>query len=72
MSDLMFRPATELAELVRSGEHDVAVGSRFAAEGGNGFSRERTLEDFRRTATLEVQAFLASCQGAGSICRRSI
>ena len=37
-------PVTELRallELVRSGEYDVAVGSRFAAEGGNGFSRER-------------------------------
>ena len=31
----------ELLELVRSGEYDVAVGSRFATAGGNGFSRER-------------------------------
>ena len=30
-----------LLELVRSGEWDVAVGSRFATPGGNGFSRER-------------------------------
>ena len=30
-----------LLELVRSGELDVAVGSRFATPGGNGFSRER-------------------------------
>jgi glycosyltransferase involved in cell wall biosynthesis len=37
-------PVVELAkllELVRSGECDVAVGSRFATPGGNGFSRER-------------------------------
>jgi hypothetical protein len=37
-------PVTELRgllELVRSGEYDVAVGSRFATHGGNGFSRER-------------------------------
>jgi hypothetical protein len=37
-------PAIELRkllELVRSGECDVAVGSRFASSGGNGFSRER-------------------------------
>jgi len=31
----------KLLELVRSGEWDVAVGSRFATAGGNGFSRER-------------------------------
>ena len=30
-----------LLELVRSGQWDVAVGSRFATVGGNGFSRER-------------------------------
>jgi hypothetical protein len=30
-----------LLELVRSGRWDVAVGSRFASAGGNGFSRER-------------------------------
>src|SRR5215203_1538615 len=30
-----------LLELVRSGTADVAVGSRFATPGGNGFSRER-------------------------------
>jgi glycosyltransferase involved in cell wall biosynthesis len=30
-----------LLELVRSGKCDVAVGSRFATPGGNGFSRER-------------------------------
>ena len=30
-----------LLELVRSGEYDVAVGSRFATADGNGFSRER-------------------------------
>ena len=30
-----------LLELVRSGQWDVAVGSRFATAGGNGFSRER-------------------------------
>jgi glycosyltransferase involved in cell wall biosynthesis len=37
-------PVAELAkllELVRSGTCDVAVGSRFATPGGNGFSRER-------------------------------
>ena len=37
-------PVTELRkliELVRSGNCDVAVGSRFATNGGNGFSRER-------------------------------
>jgi glycosyltransferase involved in cell wall biosynthesis len=37
-------PVTELRkllELVRSGKCDVAVGSRFATSGGNGFSRER-------------------------------
>jgi glycosyltransferase involved in cell wall biosynthesis len=37
-------PAAELRkllELVRSGQCDVAVGSRFATSGGNGFSRER-------------------------------
>jgi glycosyltransferase involved in cell wall biosynthesis len=37
-------PVGELAkllELVRSGKCDVAVGSRFATPGGNGFSRER-------------------------------
>ena len=37
-------PVTELRgllELVRSGEYDVAVGSRFATADGNGFSRER-------------------------------
>jgi glycosyltransferase involved in cell wall biosynthesis len=37
-------PVTELRnllELVRSGECDVAVGSRFATPHGNGFSRER-------------------------------
>jgi glycosyltransferase involved in cell wall biosynthesis len=37
-------PVAELAkllELVRSGRCDVAVGSRFATPGGNGFSRER-------------------------------
>jgi glycosyltransferase involved in cell wall biosynthesis len=37
-------PVDELAkllELVRSGKCDVAVGSRFATPGGNGFSRER-------------------------------
>jgi hypothetical protein len=37
-------PATELRkllELVRSGECDVAVGSRFSTSSGNGFSRER-------------------------------
>ena len=37
-------PVVELAkllELVRSGKCDVAVGSRFATPGGNGFSRER-------------------------------
>ncbi len=37
-------PVEELAkllELVRSGRCDVAVGSRFATAGGNGFSRER-------------------------------
>jgi glycosyltransferase involved in cell wall biosynthesis len=37
-------PATELRkllELVRSGQCDVAVGSRFATPGGNGFSRDR-------------------------------
>jgi glycosyltransferase involved in cell wall biosynthesis len=31
----------KLLELVRSGKCDVAVGSRFATPGGNGFSRER-------------------------------
>jgi glycosyltransferase involved in cell wall biosynthesis len=31
----------KLLELVRSGQCDVAVGSRFATSGGNGFSRER-------------------------------
>jgi glycosyltransferase involved in cell wall biosynthesis len=31
----------KLLELVRSGRCDVAVGSRFATPGGNGFSRER-------------------------------
>ncbi len=31
----------KLLELVRSGQWDVAVGSRFATVGGNGFSRER-------------------------------
>jgi glycosyltransferase involved in cell wall biosynthesis len=31
----------KLLELVRSGQCDVAVGSRFATPGGNGFSRER-------------------------------
>ena len=31
----------DLLELVRSGEYDVAVGSRFATSDGNGFSRER-------------------------------
>jgi glycosyltransferase involved in cell wall biosynthesis len=30
-----------LLDLVRAGEFDVAVGSRFATSGGNGFSRER-------------------------------
>ena len=30
-----------LLEIVRSGTADVAVGSRFATPGGNGFSRER-------------------------------
>jgi len=37
-------PVVELAkllELVRNGKCDVAVGSRFATPGGNGFSRER-------------------------------
>jgi glycosyltransferase involved in cell wall biosynthesis len=37
-------PVTELRgllELVRSGQCDVAVGSRYATPGGNGFSRER-------------------------------
>jgi glycosyltransferase involved in cell wall biosynthesis len=37
-------PAAELRkllELVRSGQCDVAVGSRFATPGGNGFSRDR-------------------------------
>jgi glycosyltransferase involved in cell wall biosynthesis len=37
-------PVVELAkllELVRKGKCDVAVGSRFATPGGNGFSRER-------------------------------
>jgi len=37
-------PVTELRDLlevVRSGEYDVAVGSRFATADGNGFSRER-------------------------------
>jgi glycosyltransferase involved in cell wall biosynthesis len=31
----------KLLELVRSGKADVAVGSRYATPGGNGFSRER-------------------------------
>ena len=31
----------DLLELVRTGEYDVAVGSRFATSDGNGFSRER-------------------------------
>ncbi len=31
----------KLLEIVRSGQCDVAVGSRYAAAGGNGFSRER-------------------------------
>jgi glycosyltransferase involved in cell wall biosynthesis len=31
----------KLLELVRSGQCDVAVGSRFATSGGNGFSRDR-------------------------------
>jgi glycosyltransferase involved in cell wall biosynthesis len=39
-------------ELVRSGKCDVAVGSRFATAGGNGFSRERyTSSPVRRLGT---------------------
>jgi glycosyltransferase involved in cell wall biosynthesis len=37
-------PVTELRDLlglVRTGEYDVVVGSRFATPGGNGFTRER-------------------------------
>jgi glycosyltransferase involved in cell wall biosynthesis len=36
-----FAELRDLLELVRSGEYDVAVGSRFATADGNGFSRER-------------------------------
>jgi len=42
----------KLLELVRSGRCDVAVGSRFATAGGNGFSRERyTTSRARRLGT---------------------
>jgi glycosyltransferase involved in cell wall biosynthesis len=42
----------KLLELVRSGTCDVAVGSRFATAGGNGFSRERyTSSPARRLGT---------------------
>jgi glycosyltransferase involved in cell wall biosynthesis len=42
----------KLLELVRSGKCDVAVGSRFATAGGNGFSRERyTSSPVRRLGT---------------------
>jgi glycosyltransferase involved in cell wall biosynthesis len=41
-----------LLELVRSGRCDVAVGSRYATPGGNGFSRERyTTSPARRLGT---------------------
>ena len=41
-----------LLELVRSGRCDVAVGSRYATPGGNGFSRERyTTSPVRRLGT---------------------